>query len=335
MNEDEQNLLIQAYKKEKRGAIKERIHIVCMIKINGLTVTETAMQHYCDPHTVASWVQRYDKEGLAGLKDRPRSGRPPKVKAEKIAEILSKTDNITTPKQLREDIRKKYGVKYHMIHVRKTMHKFGMSAKIAKSVHINRAEIQKIRKWQRNAKRRISRLKSKGFATIVFDEAIFIDDPVKGVKYWSPKGESIVTTYRGRHDKIVACGSIATDGRQFFRTYDRFDKETVLRYLKDLVRHFGKATVIMDNAPQHKAGILKEFLNKNPNVKVIWLPTATPELSVVEKYWHQSKRDVLVSEYYATVVHMHRAVSEYFRTARPKLDAMKFICRKSLPVKNF
>ncbi len=97
----------------------------------------------------------------------------------------------------------------------------------------------------------------------------------------------------------------------------------------------GKATVIMDNAPQHKAGILKEFLNKNPNVKVIWLPTATPELSVVEKYWHQSKRDVLVSEYYATVVHMHRAVSEYFRTARPKLDAMKFICRKSLPVKNF
>ena len=170
---------------------------------------------------------------------------------------------------------------------------------------------------------------------MVFDEAIFIDDPVKGVKYWSPKGESIVMTYRGRHGKIVACGSIATDGRQFFRTYDRFGKETVLRYLKDLVRHFGKATVIMDNAPQHKAGILKEFLNKNPNVKVIWLPTATPELSVVEKYWHQSKRDVLVSEYYATVVHMHRAVSEYFRTARPKLDVMKFIYRKSLPVKNF
>ena len=62
----------------------------------------------------------------------------------------------------------------------------------------------------------------------------------------------------------------------------------------------------------------------------MWLPRATPELRVVEEYWHQSKRDLLVSEYYSTIVHMRHALSEYFRTARPKLDAMKFINRRSL-----
>ena len=67
----------------------------------------------------------------------------------------------------------------------------------------------------------------------------------------------------------------------------------------------------------------------------MWLPAATPELSGVEEYWHQAKRNVLVSEYYATIVQMRNAMSEYFRTARPRIDVMEFICRKSLNVKNF
>ena len=170
---------------------------------------------------------------------------------------------------------------------------------------------------------------------MVFDKAIFIDDPASGVKYWSPEGRPIVTTYRGRHGRVVAYGSIGTDGRQFFWTYEKFDKETVLLYLKELAGHFGKVAIIMDNASQHKAKTVREFLDGNPDVKVIWLPTATPDLSVVEEYWRQAKRDVLVSEYYGTVVQMRRAMSEYFRTAKPGLDAMKFIRRRSLDVKNF
>ena len=35
------------------------------------------------------------------------------------------------------------------------------------------------------------------------------------------------------------------------------------------------------------------------------------------------------------ILQMHHTVSEYFRTTRPRLDAMKFICRMSLDVKNF
>ena len=77
MDQEEQDLLVRAYKKEKRAGVKERIHIVCMIKVSGLTPTQTAELYYCDPHTVTSWLQRYDEEGLAGLADRPRPGMPP------------------------------------------------------------------------------------------------------------------------------------------------------------------------------------------------------------------------------------------------------------------
>ena len=144
-----------------------------------------------------------------------------------------------------------------------------------------------------------------------------------------------MVSYKGRHGRVVSYGSIATDGRRFFRTYKKFDKETVLRYLRELNRHFGKVAIIMDSAPQHTAKIVKEFLKENSDIRVIWLPTATPELSAIENYWRQAKRSVLVSEHYSTLQYMRHSMSEYFRTSRLDLDVMKFVQRKSITPKNF
>lgn len=37
---------------------------------------QIAAEFHCDRHTVATWRQRYLAQGLAGLQDAPRSGRP-------------------------------------------------------------------------------------------------------------------------------------------------------------------------------------------------------------------------------------------------------------------
>ena len=55
------------------------------------------------------------------------------------------------------------------------------------------------------------------FVTAVVDEFIFINDPVSGMKYWSPSGALIITACNGSHDKVVAYGALTTDGRQFAR----------------------------------------------------------------------------------------------------------------------
>ena len=299
MDEKDKNLLIRAYKSEKNPVTKDRIHAVCMIKINGLEPSTVASLCYRDQRTIDEWIRRFDEDGLAGLNDRPRPGRPPKVRLEKIGDMVAEEGGVTTPRNLGNGIHRKFKVRYHMTNIRKIMHRLGMSAKASQKVHAGRAGMDEIRKWQRGTKARIARLEPRGFVTAVLDEAIFVNDPDKGIKYWSQKGMPVVTAYKGSHDRVVAYGALTTDGRQFVRTYGKFDKETFLKYLKALIRHFGKVTLILDNAPQHKARIVRECLEGRPNVRIIWLPKATPELSVVEEYWHQSKRDLLVSEYYS------------------------------------
>ena len=88
-----------------------------------------------------------------------------------------------TSKQLQEKIHNVFKIKYHITHVRKIMHKLNFSAKTVKCIHVNRANMAEIKKWQRNTKRRILRLEQDGFTITVYDESIFIDEPQPGSKY--------------------------------------------------------------------------------------------------------------------------------------------------------
>ena len=41
-----------------------------------------------DRQTLRDWVHRYNAEGIAGLVDRPRPGRPPRLSAEEVAALV-------------------------------------------------------------------------------------------------------------------------------------------------------------------------------------------------------------------------------------------------------
>ncbi len=54
--------------------------------LEGKSRTEAATSCGMDRQTLRDWVHRYNAEGLAGLTDRPRSGRPPRLRAAQEAE---------------------------------------------------------------------------------------------------------------------------------------------------------------------------------------------------------------------------------------------------------
>ncbi len=64
----------------------------------------------------SDWLKRYQKEGIEGLKDGTKSGRPPELLEEIVYQIkkeLSCSKKGWTTKQVEELIIKKSGIKYH------------------------------------------------------------------------------------------------------------------------------------------------------------------------------------------------------------------------------
>ena len=55
--------------------------------LEGASRTEAARICGMDRQTLRDWVHRYNAEGLAGLLDRPRPGRPPRLSPAQEAEL--------------------------------------------------------------------------------------------------------------------------------------------------------------------------------------------------------------------------------------------------------
>ena len=82
-----------------------------------------------------------------------------------------------------------------------------------------------------------------------------------------------------------------------------------------------------DRASVHKSRKVKEYLTNNRDVKLIWLPKGPSYLNMMEQCWKTSKYALLVSEYYTMFAIMNKAVSEYFRVTKFKLDVANYIFR--------
>ncbi len=136
------------------------------------------------------WLKRYGKEGIEGLKNRQKSGRPSKLSEEITYQIKKELKEISygrwTTKQVEELIVKKSGVKYHYIHIySRILRKWGFKQKVLRKVHVNTAskeEKDNFKKRQsqilvdKTAQQQQQDKEKKGFTIVSLDESFFFYD---------------------------------------------------------------------------------------------------------------------------------------------------------------
>lgn len=73
ISEDQYHDLVSALHRQWRPATRA---VMIVLSAGGMSAADIgALLHY-DPVTVRRWIARHDGDGVAGLTDRPRSGRP-------------------------------------------------------------------------------------------------------------------------------------------------------------------------------------------------------------------------------------------------------------------
>lgn len=135
--------LVNLYKRESDPNVKERLLLV--LKVEGgddMIPARVAKELHRSRTWASDWLVRYNKEGIKGLKNRPKSGRPPKLPEEialKIKRKLIESKHGWSTKQVEDMIIKESGVKYHYIYIYRLLHKWGFKEKVPKRVHVNTA----------------------------------------------------------------------------------------------------------------------------------------------------------------------------------------------------
>lgn len=143
INEASPEQLNNEYRKETDADVKERILLVRRVRIEGHEASKIAERELHKSRWWAyKWLNRFDKQGLEGLKDQPRSGRPPLIPEKKMSKIRQEiTENKSgwQAKEVMHIIYKKTGIRYHEVHIYRLLHKWGFSPKVPQKRFVNTA----------------------------------------------------------------------------------------------------------------------------------------------------------------------------------------------------
>ncbi len=106
------NELIRFYRKETNPKVKERLPLVINIEYDHIIPAYAADELHRSRPWGLYWLKRYREEGIDGLKNRPKSGRPPDIPREVVYEIkneLASSKQGWTTKQVEDMIVRKSG----------------------------------------------------------------------------------------------------------------------------------------------------------------------------------------------------------------------------------
>jgi len=144
-----------ACRREKDLKVKERMKMALGV-LEGLSTYEVAERLRCPQPNVVYWKRRFAEEGLEGLKDRPRSGRPPKVTRWKLQRVktLIERKQWWTATEVMKLICEKTGVQYSLMHVTRLLHSWGLSKQRPRKKHINAASDEEVERFKKGREKR-------------------------------------------------------------------------------------------------------------------------------------------------------------------------------------
>jgi transposase len=130
--------------------------------IDGMTRERAARQAGMDRQTLRDWVIRFNAEGVASLRDRPRSGRPPWLDDGQLAAFKAlvlrgpdpERDGVSSwrAKDLCRLVEDRFGVRYTENGMLRLLHDLDLSWQKARPVHPE-ADAQAQARFKKNSRR--------------------------------------------------------------------------------------------------------------------------------------------------------------------------------------
>jgi transposase/transposase-like protein len=259
-----------------------------LMLLHGYPRTEIASLFGCHPRTVRRWAVRYQEEGIEGLRDRPRAGRPRlggHALRGRLLRLLVKPRPWTVG-------RPRLAVKGDPEE----------AAKIA-AIHRQLAELPE------------------GAVLLVEDETkIELLAGLRSAWVLRCKGwrQQVMTPGQNRWRHLFGALEPAT-GRWFYRAVTKLNSETFIEFLEEVIAAYPTApavAVLMDNLSVHCSRKVREWLASQDRVRLLYGARYCPHHNPVERIWGTLKA-FLANSPAATIDARLRQVDGFFRLRSP------------------
>jgi transposase len=308
------------------GRVSERIRMI-LLSSRGYSVPRIAEIFECDAATVRHWIARFAADGVEGLRDRPRAGRP--RKADAAARELIRQQVETPPAEAG------YGFGFWTV-VTLAAHLAACCRLHLSQATVRRALLALEFRWRRPRHalpkdpeaatkmwRRCERVLRAPPEAVVLcsDECDLHLLPVLRAM-WMRRGQQVRVPTPGTNRKRSIFGALEwATGRWLYQVYERKRSVEFLAFLEHLVQAYpGRPLrLVLDNASIHTAKVVQTWLVAHPQVALLFLPSYSGhEQNPVEKVWWRLKGYVAANRLHGSIDALVATVHEFFASFTPE-----------------
>ena len=265
------------------------------------SVSELANVHR---DTITEWIKRFNAQGIDGLIERPRSGRPRKIPEERTKELCRLLENPEEANQTHWTGKKFHGIVCQRLETQigystlmRWAHEKGFRLKVPqpwpdRQNEEDRVEfVEQIAKWLDDLE-----------VELWFMDEMGVEGDPRPRRRWVQRGKKARVTKNGDHIRMNVTGTICPrTGEAFMLEFSHNDREVFELFLLEANRHVSlqrrRNLLICDNASWHKCKST-DWGRFEP----VFLPAYSPDLNPIEKLWL-----IIKAEWFTDFVAKNRA----------------------------
>lgn len=292
---DQEHTELKRMKRQEVGRVAVRAHMI-LLSSRGHAAPEIADLHGVTHPMVYKWFDRFEEEGPAGLYDREREGRPPKIDEEAEEELRRvleappteqgyEATRWTTPK-LAEHLEKELGTDVHPETVRDALQRLEFSWKRP------RRDLRDDPDYEEH----ITEI-DQALANVDAETTVLFEDETELNRFpplrnaWMPRGEQREVAVPESNDKFALYGALdVLTGATITEPYPKGRSDHTKSFLrKVLSRVEGRVLVVWDRARWHTSGAVEGLIQEHDRLDVLLLPKRSPEDNPIEDIWRELK----------------------------------------------
>ncbi len=316
LTEEQLSELYDAHRKMRRSNASAAYKINAVILLGtGWTLAKVKEALLLDEETLRNYVKRYQTGGIDFLIETNYKGSESRLTDAEIERLMSELDtnvHLTTQSVI-HFVEKEFGETYTSSGMRDLLHRIDYEYKKPKLVPGNPdIDAQEIFVQQYEE----FMLGKSGDTEVLFLDAVHPEHNAMPAYGWIKRGETKKLKTNSGRERLNLHGAINAETLQVtIIESDTVNAESTINLLIAIEQAYPLSQeiyVILDNARYHYSKEVRNYL-ENSRIKLVFLPSYSPNLNLIERLWKFFKKKVLYNHYYKNLQDFRKACINFFR----------------------
>jgi transposase len=293
----------------------DRIKAVYLLG-SGKSVSEVAFFLLKDEQTIRSYFQTYKDGGIQQLLQNNYTGKESSLTAEQEQQLIEHLRDITYRSSIDiiQYIKTTFKVTYSFSGIKHLLNRLNFTYHKPKHVpgKLDRDKQKAFLRYYRW----LRKYKCEN-AIFLFGDACHPRGNGEPSRGWIYKGEEKQLKSNCGREHLNLNGVIDIDSLDWIITMpDRVNRWSMIELGEKILQKYpGEKKIywILDNAKYHRAKVFKEWLRGHPRIKVLYLPSYSPNLNLMERFWKFFNERVRCNKYYEKFSDFVESAKGFFR----------------------